>query len=122
MKRGKHLVGPDGQCSPNCFACKVKTVSVAPSAMATRNPHAARTKVTDKRLHEDRDAYKRLRRDGVQPKAVKGAKTLETLATEHFEIKTGVPLRDPQQRAQAKAVFADMPAPSAVPGVIGRDR
>ncbi len=122
MKPGKHLIGPDGQHSESCFPCRIKTIGIAPSAMPTRPPHAARTKRTDKALDKDRDAYQRIRRNGEQPKAVKGSAVLETTATESFEIKTGVPIRNPQQRKHAKAVFADMPAPSAVPGVIGRDR
>ena len=89
MKKGKHLIEPDGTHSPNCFPCKLATVSMAPSAMGTRFPTAERAKVKDPELQKDREAYKRLRRDGEQPKHIGGSAYFEAKANESYEITTG---------------------------------
>lgn len=120
MRRGKHTTGPDGACTDECFACRVKTVTVAQSAMVTRCPSAVRTKATDKALDKDRGAYKRLRKNGEQPRRIKGAAALEATADHRFEIQTGVVQRDPKVRRHAKAVFSDLPPPTTKPGVVGR--
>lgn len=117
MKPGKHLIGPDGNCSPNCYPCKLASVSFAASAMPTRHPEAARTAVSDKKLDADLAAYRRLRRNGEQPRSTRGAAELESRASEHFEIATGRPIADPTLRRHAKAIFEEMPRPSAKPMV-----
>jgi hypothetical protein len=122
MKPGKHLIKANGKHSDACYPCKLAGIQFAPSAMPTRSPEAARVKVADKKLDKDRDAYQRIRRNGEQPRAVQGSSELERTATESFEIKTGVTMRDSQQRRHARSLFADMPPPSSKPGVIGRDR
>jgi hypothetical protein len=41
-------------------------------------------------MHKDVDAYKRMRKDGVQPKSVKGSAELEQRAGSRWEIETGM--------------------------------
>lgn len=107
----RHLKDPaTGECEPNCFGCKLESVSFAPSAMPTRNPGAARAAVTDPQLDKDRDAYKRLRRDGEQPKHVGGSAHLEATASESFEITTGRIISDDADRKQFAKGFDEMPA------------
>jgi hypothetical protein len=116
MKPGKHLIEDDGVThSPNCFPCRIKSVSVAPSAMGTRFPTAARAFETEPQLHKDRDAYKRMRRDGEQPKHINGSAQLEAKANESFEITWGRTVRDTQDRKEMAAAFAGMPAPATSP-------
>lgn len=115
MREGTHLRGPDGVCSPNCFPCKIKTVGIAPSAMPTRNPTAARAKTKDPLLATDRDAYKRLRMNGQQPKHIEGSAALEAQANESFEISHGQIEPDPVRRARIARGLADLPAASSAP-------
>jgi hypothetical protein len=115
MKPATHLLNDDGTHSESCFACKVRTVSFAPSAMVTRSPTAANAKVNDPLLDKDRDAYKRLRRDGEQPKNLKGSAALEATANESFEISTGQIVRDENIRHALAAAHAEMPDPITKP-------
>jgi len=88
---------------------------MAPSAMGTRFPTAARAKTTDPQLEKDRDAYKRLRRDGTQPKHVQGSSHFEKHATEQFEVEMGTIVDDAADRRQLAEGIAMMPAPSSSP-------
>lgn len=115
MKPGKHLKNPDGTCSENCYPCRLKTVSFAASAMITRSPVAARAARTDPELGKDREAYKRLRKNGEQPKQVKGSAHLESTANESVEITTGRIIPDQADRKQFASAFAEMPDPSSKP-------
>lgn len=63
-------------------------VFIAPSSMPTRNEAADIEKQTNI-MHRDVAAYKRLRKDGVQPKSVKGAAELEKRAASTWEVETG---------------------------------
>lgn len=66
-------------------------VFIAPSSMPTRSEAANVEKQTEI-MHRDAAAYKRLRKDGVQPKSVKGAAELERRAGSKWEIETGMNL------------------------------
>ena len=43
-------------------------------------------------MHKDVAAYKRLRKDGLQPKSTKGAARLEQTASSRWEVETGMSL------------------------------
>lgn len=77
--------------------------------MLTRNPGAARAKVTDPQLEKDREAYKRLRRNGEQPKHVGGSAYIEATASESCEITTGRIITDQADRKQFAKAFDEMP-------------
>jgi hypothetical protein len=109
MQPAKHLIQADGTHSPNCFPCKLSSINFAPSAMPTRNPNAARASVKDPLLDKDREAYRRLRRNGEQPKHVEGSAYFEAKANESFEISMGQIVPDAGDRRQYAAGFADMP-------------
>jgi putative FmdB family regulatory protein len=66
-------------------------VAIAASSMPTRSEAAHVEKQTEI-MHKDAAAYKRLRKDGVQPKSVKGAAALERRAASRWEIETGMNL------------------------------
>ena len=78
-------------CADDCFGCKIQTISIAASAMPTRSEAASIERNTEI-MHRDVAAYKRLRKDGVQPKSIKGAAELETRAGSRWEIETGMNL------------------------------
>ena len=89
MAGKRHITTKD--CADDCFGCKIQTISIAASAMPTRS-EAARVERETQVMHSDVAAYKRLRKDGVQPKSVKGAAELERRAGSRWEIETGMNL------------------------------
>lgn len=64
----------------------------------------------DRQLDLDRPAYRRLRHEGHQPRAVMGAHKLEALATDDWSIKTGGLVSVPDDR---KAEVNEMMAEAA---------
>jgi hypothetical protein len=79
---------PSENCAPDCFGCKCLSISIAPSATPTRS-EAAKVERDTAKMHRDVAAYKRLRKDGLQPKSVRGAAELETRAGSAWEVNTG---------------------------------
>lgn len=76
---------------PGCdlsYAAHLRTIAVSAAATPTRRPHAAETILKDKALDRDLDAYKRLRRDGVQPPRNQGSAALEKSATHRWDIES----------------------------------
>jgi len=73
----------------SCFGCKIQTISFASSAMPTRRPQAAQTNAAEKRLTRDRDAFKAMREQGIQPARLKGAAEMQDRASTKHEIETG---------------------------------
>lgn len=66
-------------------------MSVAPSALPSRKAgtEAARIEATERQWDKDGDAYKRLRRDGLQPRDIDGCAALEAKANHPMEIAMG---------------------------------
>jgi hypothetical protein len=62
--------------------------------MPTRKPSVGDIAARDVTLTKDLDAYKRLRRDGLQPPDTTGSHRLEQRATDLLEIETGRLLGD----------------------------
>jgi hypothetical protein len=114
MKPAKHLIEADGTHSPSCFPCKLASINFAPSAMPTRNPDAARAAAKDPQLEKDREAYRRLRRNGEQPKHVGGSAFFEAKANESCEITTGQIIDDASDRRQFSKAFDEMPTEAQV--------
>ena len=116
MTTDGHLLEADGVThSPNCFPCKIQTISFAPSAMPTRSPGAARAKEKDPKLEKDLAAYKSLRRQGLQPMSTQGAHELMVQANEKWEVERNQIETNPVSRKRMAQVLAEMPAPSADP-------
>ena len=97
-------------CTKGCCATNREhwlSVGIAPSATPTRSPVAAEVTATEKRWATDMNAYKSLRRQGLQPRAIDGADRLAATATDPLEIEMGRTLpgspqeiREGIQRAQ----------------------
>jgi len=81
-----------GVCPEGCFGCKVASVAFAASAMPTRS-EAGTVERETKIMHKDVAAYRRLRKNGLQPKSVKGAARLEARADSKWEVETNTSLR-----------------------------
>jgi len=75
----------DGSHGPDCFGCKVRSVHISGEAMPSRG-QVARLSATEKAWDRDGEAYKRLRKDGVQPYAIDGAAAVETFANSKAEV------------------------------------
>lgn len=71
-----------------CFACRISTVQTTPSSMPSRGTgeSVGQTVQREKQLHKDRDAYKRLRADGLQPSSVDGSAHVESGVKDQLEI------------------------------------
>jgi len=85
-----------GLCPESCFGCKVGSVGFASSAMPTRS-EAGRIEKDTAVMHKDVAAYRRLRKNGLQPKSVKNAAILEKTAESKWEVETGMSLRGDQK-------------------------
>lgn len=72
-----------------CFACRISTVAVAPSATPSRNPEAAFHTAREAQWDRDMPAYKRLRQDGLQPPRIDGAAELESRAAHKTQVEMG---------------------------------
>lgn len=74
-----------------CFGCKILSVQVAPSATPSRNRGAEVVRINEKESGWDVDlpAYKRLRKQGLQPKSIDGCAQLEKHAETKHELEMG---------------------------------
>ena len=84
----------DGSHGSDCFGCRIQSVSFAASAMPTRKVEAVRAKATEKSWTKDHAAYRRLRKEGLQPKSSKGAAEIEIRASSKFEVESGRIIQD----------------------------
>lgn len=79
----RHEKTPD--CKPDCFGCKLQGITLA-KVDTTGQQRFARD------MARDTAAYRAMRHDGVQPKAVKGAAELQSRAASKFEVESGINL------------------------------
>jgi hypothetical protein len=73
-----------------CFGCKIAHVAISSDATPTRRSESHRINETERRWDKDMDAYKRLRKDGLQPKKIDGSYEVETKAKEKYQVETGL--------------------------------
>ena len=78
-----------GLCPENCFGCKVASVGFSATAMPTRKADIADRSSFAKTQEKDIAAYRRLRMEGLQPKATSGAAELESRAASRWEVESG---------------------------------
>lgn len=69
-----------------CFGCKVAGVSFGANASTTSGAKVAEINQRAKNWDKDMPAYKRLRRDGLQPKSIDGAAAIEARATSAAQV------------------------------------
>lgn len=74
-----------------CFACRIRSVNIAPSATPSREggAEAASINAREQRWQRDMPAYKRLRSNGLQPRQIDGSADLEARAVDRFDIDFG---------------------------------
>lgn len=76
-------------CNCESYRAHLLSVGFAAAAMPSRKGTVAQTEAKERDLHKDRDAYKRLRNDGLQPPHVDGAHRIEQGAKHTAEVETG---------------------------------
>jgi len=93
-----------------CFACKALSVNLAAAAIPNRRPVPTDIDRRDRALSADLPAYKRLRRDGLQPKAVDGSAELEKRVNSQWDINLGryVPEKDMPRVREAVEVSKEL--------------
>lgn len=57
--------------------------------MPNRKNKSHQINETERRWHKDMDAYKRLRKDGLQPKKIDGSAKVEARAKTEFQVESG---------------------------------
>lgn len=76
-------------CNCESYRAHLLSVGIAASALPSRKGAVAVTEAKERDLHRDRDAYKRLRSDGLQPPQIDGCAQLEKRATTPTEVESG---------------------------------
>lgn len=76
-------------CKCESYRAHLLSIGVAASAMPSRRGAVAATEAKERALHRDRDAYKRLRQNGLQPPSVDGSARLEQRATTEAQVESG---------------------------------
>ena len=77
---------------PDCFQCKITTFHIGAAALPSRKPGIIETTNTAQKMTKDNEAYRRLRKEGYQPRGVKNAARAEATAESRFELETGYTL------------------------------
>ena len=71
-----------------CFGCRVAGVSFGSNTTTTRGQAVSEINQRAKNWDKDMPAYKRLRKNGVQPKGIDGAAALEARASTVAEVES----------------------------------
>lgn len=96
---------PSG-CCPS-YRDHLLSIGVAASAMPTRSPEVARIATKEDQWSRDHAAYRRFRREGLQPRTIDGAANVESKAETKSEVESGIILESRVQRAQVKDILGD---------------
>lgn len=81
-------------CRCSTYREHLLSVGIAASAMPTRRGEVVDFLTRERALAKDADAYRRLRKEGLQPKGVDGSHRLEARADRAIEVETGVLVGD----------------------------
>jgi len=73
-----------------CFGCRIAGVAFAASSMPSRKIATNDIDATERRWSKDMDAYKRLKRDGLQPAKIDGSAEMEKKAEHRSQVETGI--------------------------------
>lgn len=69
------------------------SINISADALPTRGRAVSSVQAREKVLSKDLDAYKRMRRQGVQPAVLRGAASLESMAERKEHVEAGASLR-----------------------------
>jgi hypothetical protein len=71
-----------------CFGCRVSGISFGANPSTTKGQEVAKINQRAKNWDKDMPAYKRLRKNGLQPKSIDGSAALEARATTAAEVES----------------------------------
>ena len=74
----------------DCFGCRVAGIRMGMNSTTSRGSKVAQINKTERQWNVDMPAYKRLRREGLQPKRIDGAAEIEKKAEHKFQVETGI--------------------------------
>ena len=83
----RHQTTPE--CGPDCFGCKAAGIRFSGTCTPGRKPQVVEKLSLEKNFTRDNAAYRRLRKQGYQPKSVGGSADVEQFATSKFEVESG---------------------------------
>lgn len=100
-----------GQHDDGCFACKIQSIAIGTARdMPTRVGPSGGVWKDDKDLSRDRDAFKSLREQGIQPASLKGAADLASRADTVHEIQSGKLIGDAKLAQKVETTLKDVSA------------
>lgn len=73
---------------PGCFGCKVAGVSFGANSTTTSGARVAEINQTAKNWDRDMPAYKRLRKNGLQPERIDGCAAIEATAETAAQVES----------------------------------
>lgn len=100
-------------CSKGCCETNREhwlSIGVSASATPTRRPSVVKTEETERVVTQERDAYKRLKNDGLQPARLMGASHIERHARDELEVRTGHQYKDLKLAHDAAALGKELHA------------
>lgn len=89
-----------------CFGCQVATIMISPSvreSVQANGDYRAQRRV-DRMMGPDAEAYKRFRKQGLQPPRINGCAELEAGAAHPFEVERGKLYKGEDFKAMSEAL------------------
>ncbi len=94
----------------NCFQCKINSIQFSPAANISKmTPKVREQREFQEAAMTDVEAYRRLRKEGFQPRAVRGSARLEKTAESRFEIESGYRLSSAKVGAKYDEAMGYLP-------------
>jgi hypothetical protein len=75
-----------------CFGCRVSAIRMGANTTTSRGAQVESVNKTERGWQKDMPAYKRMRREGLQPKSIDGAAEVEKKAEHKWQVETGLGL------------------------------
>ncbi len=85
-----------------CFGCRVAGISFGANSTTTKGASVAEINQRAKNWDKDMPAYKRLRKNGLQPKSIDGAAALESKAETPAQVEGRVDIEKLVKRGIAE--------------------
>lgn len=89
----KHMETHPSLDVEGCFGCKIAGVRMGANSTTTSGAGVSEVNARAKRWEKDMPAYKRLRAQGYQPKAIDGSAEVERKAKHDWQINTGLGIK-----------------------------
>jgi len=76
-----------------CFGCRIANIRMGTNSITTRGQTVQQTNKVERNWQKDMPAYKRLRKEGLQPKRIDGAAEVEAKAKYKWQVETGLGIK-----------------------------